>query len=209
MVFPVDLTHHTLVMVGFVSSDGSHTPLYELQSRLAARVISGNHKLPSREVMMADVDKWNAFIKAKFSFYKYQVGNIYLSICLPIVCVCVCIYIKDKAVSYMFLSQDNCVLTGSLYNWAMVVPHPLTSYIEFKWMDSNTVIIRKLYVTYVTQSSGIRQDVHIRCRYARHTLEVRYSYAINTLVVRYCTVAVRYIFMPTYGNVCPPYLTYE
>ena len=47
-----------------------------------------------------------------------------------------------------------------------------------------TVIIRKLYVKYVTQSSGIRQDVHIRCRYARHTLEVRYSYAINTLAVR-------------------------
>ena len=54
-----------------------------------------------------------------------------------------------------------------------------------------TVIIRKLYVKYVTQSSGIRQDVHLRCRHARHTLEVRYSYAINTL-------AVRYIFIPTY-----------
>ena len=72
-----------------------------------------------------------------------------------------------------------------------------------------TVIIRKLYVKYVTQLSGIRQDVHIRCRYTRHTLEVRYSYAINTLVVRYCTVAVRYIFMSTCGNVCPLYLTYE
>ena len=54
------------------------------------------------------------------------------------------------------------------------------------------------YVKYVTQSSGIRQDVHIRCRYVRHTLEVRYSYAINTLTVRY-------IFMPTYDNICPPY----
>ena len=53
-----------------------------------------------------------------------------------------------------------------------------------------TVIIRKLYVKYVTQSSGIHQDVYIRCRYARHTLEVRYSYAINTLAVRYCTIAV-------------------
>ena len=72
-----------------------------------------------------------------------------------------------------------------------------------------TVIIRKLCVKYVTQSSDIRQDVHIRCRYATPTLEVRLSYAINTLAVRYCTVAVRYIFMPTYGNVCPPYLTYE
>ena len=68
--------------------------------------------------------------------------------------------------------------------------------------DEHTPIIRKLYVKYVTQSSGIRQDVHICCRYARHTFEVRYLYAINTL-------AVRYIFMPTYGNVCPPYLTYE
>ena len=47
------------------------------------------------------------------------------------------------------------------------------------------------YVKYITQSSGICQDVHICCRYARHTLEVRYSYVINTL-------AVRYSFMPTY-----------
>ena len=51
-----------------------------------------------------------------------------------------------------------------------------------------TVIICKLYVKYVTQSSGIRQDVHIRGRYARYTLEVRYSYAINMLAVQYCTV---------------------
>ena len=55
-------------------------------------------------------------------------------------------------------------------------------------MCMSTVIIRKLYIKYVTQSSDIRQDVHIRCRYARHTLEVRYSYAIITLSVRYCTV---------------------
>ena len=86
---------------------------------------------------------------------------------------------------------------------------PQMSAYDQRTMRMATVIIRKLYVKYVTQSSGIRQDVHIRCRYARHTLEVRYSYAINTLAVRYCTVAVRYIFMPTYGNACPPYLTYE
>ena len=65
-----------------------------------------------------------------------------------------------------------------------------------------TVVIRKLYVKDVTQSSDIRQDVLIRWRYARYTLEVRYSHAINTL-------AVRYIFTPTYVNVCSPYLTYE
>ncbi|XP_041357344.1 dimethylaniline monooxygenase [N-oxide-forming] 1-like [Gigantopelta aegis] len=76
MVFPVELPHHTLAMVGFVSSDGSHTPLYELQSRLAARVIAGNHKLPAKETMMADIDKWNSFLKTKYSFYKYQVPYV-------------------------------------------------------------------------------------------------------------------------------------
>ena len=39
--------------------------------------------------------------------------------------------------------------------------------------DQRTVCMAT--VKYVTQSSGIRQDVHIRYRYARHTLEVRYS----------------------------------
>ena len=66
----------------------------------------------------------------------------------------------------------------------------MTSYSAYdqRTLRMANVIIRKLYVIYVTQSPGIRQDVHIRCRYARHTLEVRYSYAINTLDVRYCTV---------------------
>ena len=64
--------------------------------------------------------------------------------------------------------------------------------------DKHTVWLPYLYIKYVAQSSGIRHDVHIRCRYARDSLEVRYSYAINTLDVRYCTVAVWYIFMPTY-----------
>ena len=69
--------------------------------------------------------------------------------------------------------------------------------------------LRMATVKYVNQSSGIRQDVHICCRCAIHNLEVLYSYAITTVAVRYCTVAVRYIFIATYGNVCLPYLTYE
>ena len=49
----------------------------------------------------------------------------------------------------------------------------------------------------------VRQDVCIRCRYFRHTLEVRYSCDIHTL-------AVRYIFpthVPAYVSVWPAYST--
>ena len=46
---------------------------------------------------------------------------------------------------------------------------------EQRTLRMATVIIRKLYVKYFIQLSGIRQDVHIRCRYTRYTLEVWYS----------------------------------
>ncbi|XP_041372678.1 dimethylaniline monooxygenase [N-oxide-forming] 2-like [Gigantopelta aegis] len=72
-IFPLYLRHPTLAMVGMVTGDGSDLPIYELQSRLAARVLCSKLKLPAKNTMRKDIDRWNSYFKSKFSYYKQQV----------------------------------------------------------------------------------------------------------------------------------------
>ncbi|XP_041373828.1 dimethylaniline monooxygenase [N-oxide-forming] 2-like [Gigantopelta aegis] len=73
LIFPVHLQHPTLAMVGMATGEGSNLPIYEMQSRLAARVLCGKHKLPAKNTMLKDIDRWNSYFKFKFSYYKHQV----------------------------------------------------------------------------------------------------------------------------------------
>ncbi|XP_041374268.1 dimethylaniline monooxygenase [N-oxide-forming] 2-like [Gigantopelta aegis] len=73
MAFPVHLRHQTLAMIGCFSTVGAHPPAFELQARLAARVFAGKHRLPSEDIMVKDVEKWNTFVKERTGYYKYKV----------------------------------------------------------------------------------------------------------------------------------------
>ncbi|KAM6921150.1 flavin-containing monooxygenase 5-like [Xenentodon cancila] len=57
LVFPPNLEHPTLAIVGFIHSDGSIMPQAEMQARFVARVFKGHKKLPSNQAMIKAVDK--------------------------------------------------------------------------------------------------------------------------------------------------------
>ncbi|XP_055933103.1 dimethylaniline monooxygenase [N-oxide-forming] 2-like [Argiope bruennichi] len=54
-MFPTQLEHGTLVLIGFILPYGPGFPLGELQCRWATQVLAGNCKLPSKEEMLKDV----------------------------------------------------------------------------------------------------------------------------------------------------------
>ncbi|XP_076449958.1 flavin-containing monooxygenase 3-like [Babylonia areolata] len=49
MMYPTSLSHDTLAVVGFIYTIGGLPPVYEVQARLAARVLAGRHRLPDRK----------------------------------------------------------------------------------------------------------------------------------------------------------------
>ncbi|KAI0218819.1 Dimethylaniline monooxygenase [N-oxide-forming] 5 [Lamellibrachia satsuma] len=54
-MFPPNLEHPTLVVIGRMQQLGSVFPIVEMQSRWATRVFKGLCQLPSRDVMLADI----------------------------------------------------------------------------------------------------------------------------------------------------------
>ncbi|BFZ22770.1 hypothetical protein BsWGS_25809 [Bradybaena similaris] len=69
MVFPLEEKHTTLAFVGQVTGDFAVFPLYDVQAKLATRVMAGKHRLPSLDKMKADVDFWNAHSLARTGKY--------------------------------------------------------------------------------------------------------------------------------------------
>ncbi|GFU28794.1 dimethylaniline monooxygenase 2 [Nephila pilipes] len=56
-MFPPQLPHASLIVLGFVLPFGPGFPIGELQSRWAAQILSGKCKLPSKEEMYNDIRK--------------------------------------------------------------------------------------------------------------------------------------------------------
>ncbi|XP_038078727.1 flavin-containing monooxygenase 5-like [Patiria miniata] len=56
-VFPPKLKHHTLAVIGCVTTLGGQPPVFELQTRWAARVFKGLVPLPDVDTMMADIKR--------------------------------------------------------------------------------------------------------------------------------------------------------
>ncbi|XP_046579584.1 dimethylaniline monooxygenase [N-oxide-forming] 2-like [Haliotis rubra] len=75
MMFPL-WQHHTLALVGCIDTDGSFPPVAELQSRTAARVFAGSHRLPPMEAMAEEVETKNAYFLQRFGRYKYLIPNL-------------------------------------------------------------------------------------------------------------------------------------
>ncbi|XP_062595036.1 flavin-containing monooxygenase 5-like [Saccostrea cucullata] len=65
LVWPADLEPSTLAIIGLVQPFGALPPILEMQTRWAARVFSGNCKLPSVAKRMQEVETIHAKLKAK------------------------------------------------------------------------------------------------------------------------------------------------
>ncbi|XP_041372680.1 dimethylaniline monooxygenase [N-oxide-forming] 2-like [Gigantopelta aegis] len=50
LIFPIQLQHPTLAMIGMMTAEGPNLPVFEMQSRLAARVLCGKLKPSDRDV---------------------------------------------------------------------------------------------------------------------------------------------------------------
>ena len=62
LVFPVDLTHPTLAIIGLVQPFGALPPILEMQTRWAARVFSDRCKLPSASEMKLIATRKHEFL---------------------------------------------------------------------------------------------------------------------------------------------------
>ncbi|CAG5117469.1 unnamed protein product, partial [Candidula unifasciata] len=54
-MYPPELQHHTLAIIGCIQPHGAIMPISELQCRLATRVLKGNVVLPSKDDMWKDI----------------------------------------------------------------------------------------------------------------------------------------------------------
>lgn len=66
-VFPPELPHPTLAIVGQVQPNGPGIPVGEIQCRWIARVMSGKLALPSKEKMYADIKKYEDYNRWRFT----------------------------------------------------------------------------------------------------------------------------------------------
>ena len=56
-MFPPRIPHPTLAVIGCVTTLGGQPPVFELQTRLAARVFNDKVQLPDQKSMLVDVQK--------------------------------------------------------------------------------------------------------------------------------------------------------
>ncbi|XP_014847685.1 PREDICTED: dimethylaniline monooxygenase [N-oxide-forming] 5-like isoform X2 [Poecilia mexicana] len=68
-VFPPNLEHTTLGVVGFIHALGAIMPQAEMQARWVARVFKGLKKLPSNQTMIKAVDKDTKDIEKKWTLF--------------------------------------------------------------------------------------------------------------------------------------------
>ncbi|XP_019621891.1 PREDICTED: dimethylaniline monooxygenase [N-oxide-forming] 4-like [Branchiostoma belcheri] len=76
LVFPTRLKHNTLALVGAGQSNGPLFPLMELQSRWAAAVFKGVHKLPDGNKMQEHTDAYKDMMLAIFGRLKPSTNNV-------------------------------------------------------------------------------------------------------------------------------------
>ncbi|XP_035207130.1 flavin-containing monooxygenase 5-like isoform X1 [Stegodyphus dumicola] len=60
-VFPPQLKHHTLGVIGLIQPSGSLFPIFEMQTRWFVALMAGKCRLPSTETMLQDVKKTEGF----------------------------------------------------------------------------------------------------------------------------------------------------
>ncbi|GFT88498.1 dimethylaniline monooxygenase 5 [Nephila pilipes] len=65
-IYPPDLPHATLAILGLVQPSGPGFPVSEMQARWVARIMSGKLNLPSKEVMNSEIDKKLEYMSKRY-----------------------------------------------------------------------------------------------------------------------------------------------
>lgn len=66
-IFPPDLPHPTLAILGLIQPNGPGIPVGEMQARWASAVMRGKISLPSKEKMYADIKKKDDYNRKRFT----------------------------------------------------------------------------------------------------------------------------------------------
>ncbi|BFZ05640.1 hypothetical protein BsWGS_08679 [Bradybaena similaris] len=66
-MYPPELPHHTLVIIGCFQPLGAIMPISELQCRLATRVLKGDVVLPSKDAMWSDIRSKEAALARRYT----------------------------------------------------------------------------------------------------------------------------------------------
>ncbi|XP_046577322.1 flavin-containing monooxygenase 5-like [Haliotis rubra] len=66
LIFPPNIRQNTFAVVGLVQPFGSLPPVLEIQARVASRVFAGRAELPPPSVMLSELEKRKAFLKARY-----------------------------------------------------------------------------------------------------------------------------------------------
>ncbi|GFT18959.1 dimethylaniline monooxygenase 5 [Trichonephila clavipes] len=65
-IYPPDLPHPTLAILGLVQPSGPGFPIFEMQSRWVSRIMSGKLNLPSKELMNTDINKKLEYMRKRY-----------------------------------------------------------------------------------------------------------------------------------------------
>ncbi|XP_064597959.1 flavin-containing monooxygenase 1-like [Liolophura sinensis] len=76
LVWPVDLPHPTLAVVGSSSVRGPVIPVYELQARWVAGVLSGRLSLPPTNVMRKEITQRKCVLTERYGYLKVSVDSL-------------------------------------------------------------------------------------------------------------------------------------
>lgn len=75
-VFPLNGEKPTLAFVGLLSTTGPLPPTAEMQARFASLVFAGKHKLPPKNEMAADINRWKGMQEFLFGKEKFWVVSL-------------------------------------------------------------------------------------------------------------------------------------
>ncbi|XP_035225544.1 flavin-containing monooxygenase 5-like isoform X2 [Stegodyphus dumicola] len=67
LMYPPHLKHPTLAIIGFILPFGPGMPLGELQCRWAAHIFAGKGSLPSKEIMLKDINRRHNMNKRRYA----------------------------------------------------------------------------------------------------------------------------------------------
>ena len=67
LIFPVNLKHQTLAIIGCIQPVGAIMPISELQSRWVVQVFNNDLKLPAKAIQMKEVQERRAVMKARYT----------------------------------------------------------------------------------------------------------------------------------------------
>ncbi|GFY68126.1 dimethylaniline monooxygenase 5 [Trichonephila inaurata madagascariensis] len=65
-IYPPDLPHPTLAIMGLVQPSGPGFPIFEMQARWIARIMSGKLNLPSKELMNTDINMKLEYMRKRY-----------------------------------------------------------------------------------------------------------------------------------------------